>query len=325
MSALEFIAEFCQNHNGNPEILARMIDAAAKAGATHAKIQHIYAANLTYRPQFERGLAIDGTTYAIKRPFQPEYERLSRLELSERECRTFVRRCRDVGLVPMTTCFNRSLAKEIKDLGFESIKVASYDCASFSMLRELKSLFKRLIVSTGATFDDELAFAATTLVGCEFSLLHCVTIYPTPIDQTNLARLNLLRRLSPTVGFSDHSLVGRDEMWPSKIAVHLGAQVVERHFTILQQSETRDGPVSIGPAHISDLLEFSRKSPDEQIQALDMGCPYWRSAIGEELRAMSRAELINRDYYRGRFASPRSTSRDGRDMIFNWEETPLAP
>jgi sialic acid synthase SpsE len=300
-----------------------MIEAAAEAGATHAKIQHIYAADVAYRPQFENGLTVDGVVRAIKRPYRPEFERLAGLELSERDCLDFVRRCRDVGLIPMTTCFNRSAARSISALGFEEVKVASYDCASFPMLRELKGLFRRMVVSTGATFDDELHHAAALLHGHDFAFLHCVTIYPTPLEQLNLARMNLLRRLSGVVGFSDHSLVERDGMWPAKIAVHLGAQIVERHFTILGPTETRDGPVSIQPRHVTELVEFAALSAPDQIKVLDAGRPNWRDAVGSETRVMSEAELLNRDYYRGRFASRRPGGGNGRNMIFNWEETPL--
>lgn len=321
---VSFIAEFCQNHNGDAEILARMIDAAARAGATHGKIQHIYASAVAYRPQFEEGLTVDGKVRAIKRPYRPEVERLSKLELSERECRDFVRRCKDAGLVPMTTCFNRSAAREIRDLGFEEIKVASYDCASFPMLRELKALFPRMIASTGATFDDELHRAAAILEGHDFAFLHCVTIYPTPLADMNLARIALLRRLAPQVGFSDHSLVERDGIWAAKVAVHLGAEIVERHFTILGPTESRDGPVSIRPEHVADLMTFAALPESERAAHLDVGRPDWRSAIGSEVREMTDAELLNRDYYRGRFASRRPESRDGRRMIDNWEETPLA-
>jgi sialic acid synthase SpsE len=192
------------------------------------------------------------------------------------------------------------------------------------MLRELKSLFGHLVVSTGATFDDELHHAAGILKEHDFALLHCVTIYPTPLDQTNLARLALLRRLAPQVGFSDHSLVERDGMWPSKVAVHLGAQIVERHFTVLGPAETRDGPVSIRLEHLSELMTFSKMASSDREKHLDEGCPQWRSAIGSESRTMSDLELLNRDYYRGRFASPRPDSRHGCNMIFNWEETPLS-
>jgi len=65
---MKFIAELCQNHNGEPDSLFRMADAAAEAGATHIKIQHIYARNLVYRPQFENGLEQNGIVNAIRRP-----------------------------------------------------------------------------------------------------------------------------------------------------------------------------------------------------------------------------------------------------------------
>jgi sialic acid synthase SpsE len=322
--SLQIIAEFCQNHNGNPEILARMIDAAASAGATHAKIQHIYAEDVSFRPQFEEGLTVDGVVKSIKRPYRAEVERLSGLELSEKDCRDFIRRCGDVGLVPMTTCFSRIRAQEISDLGFREVKVASYDCASFQLLRELKKLFPRIVVSTGATFDDELAMAADLLRGHDFALLHCVTIYPTPLDQMNLARMELLGELAPSVGFSDHSLVKSDGVHAAKIAVHLGAEIVERHFTILEASETRDGPVSIRPEHIVELAEFAALPEKDREAKLDKDCPQWRQAIGNARRQMTDAEMLNRDYYRGRFASRRQMSGDGRSMIYNWEETPLS-
>lgn len=320
---LTFIAEFCQNHNGDAEILARMIDAAAQAGATHGKIQHIYAADVAYRPQFEEGLTVDGVVKSMKRPYRSEVERLAGLELSEKDCRDFIRRCRDAGLVPMTTCFNRGAAREIRDLGFEEVKVASYDCASFPMLRELKRVFARMVVSTGATFDDELHHAAAVLNGHDYALLHCVTIYPTPLDQMNLARIGLLRRLAPQVGFSDHSLVERDGIWAAKIAVHLGAEIVERHFTVLGPKDSRDGPVSIRPEHVAEFVDFAGMDEADRVRHLDIGRPDWRAAIGTETRSLSDAELLNRDYYRGRFASRRPESEDGRRMIYNWDETPL--
>ena len=73
------IAELCQNHNGDLDILRKMVDAAAEAGASHIKIQHILTKNLVYRPAFEKGLISDGITHAIKRPWRPEYERLKAL------------------------------------------------------------------------------------------------------------------------------------------------------------------------------------------------------------------------------------------------------
>lgn len=323
---MKFIAELCQNHNGDFDTLRRMVDAAAEGGASHIKIQHIYVRSLVYRPEFEEGLEQGGVQKAIRRPWQTEYNRLKGLELSEDECARFVEYVESLGLVPMTTCFARGDAEPIVQQGFRTVKVASYDCASFPMLRELAQRFDYLYVSTGATFDDELRHAADVLrqFAKGYSLLHCVTQYPTPLEAMHLNRVRWLRQFADEVGFSDHSLVSRDGMVAAKAAVVCGAEVVERHFTIADPSETKDGPVSITKEDIQSLMAFACHSPADQRALLSEEHPDWELMLGQTERWLSDAELLNRDYYRGRFATPR---REGAhrvaEMIHNWEETPL--
>jgi N,N'-diacetyllegionaminate synthase len=319
----QLIAEFCQNHNGSGELLARMVEAAAKAGATHGKMQTILGDTIVYRPQFEEGLVVNGVIKSIKRPYATEYSRLKGLEINEEQTLRFIQICIDNGLVPMTTCFVRAHAQYLASSGFRSIKVASYDCASFPMLRELRGLFDEIVVSTGASFDDEVEHAARVLEGCNYSFLHCVTLYPTPLDQSNLARMNWLRQLAPRVGFSDHTMFKQDGLIASKAALALGAEVIERHFTILEPNESRDGAVSITPAGMLELAEFASLPIEERLKYMNAEYPNWMITIGQEKRQLTEAELLNRDYYRGRFGSPRSISSKGSQMIFNWEETPI--
>jgi N,N'-diacetyllegionaminate synthase len=322
--AIKFIAEFCQNHNGDHSVLREMIHQTAEAGATVGKIQSIFASMLQFRPEFEEGLMTNGDTECIKRPYRAEYERLSRLEVNWDGHAWFKEACEKAGLIPMTTCFSRDTAKQIRALGFDHVKVASYDCASLPLLKELKELFPKLIVSTGATFDDEIHEAGRILQGMDFAMLHCVTIYPTPLDECHLARMDYLRSIAPSVGFSDHSLVERDGLAPSKIAVYAGAEWIERHVTILPRDATKDGPVSITPAQVKELVDFSKMPKEEQRRELDSRHPNWESAMGSARRTLSKPELLNRAYYRGRFASKRPESSNGRSMITNWESTPLA-
>lgn len=323
---MKIIAELCQNHNGDFSIVRKMLIAAASAGATHAKIQHIYSRNLVYRPIFENGFTENGVTRAIKRPWVPEHKRLSSLELDDYECLTFVELCESLGMVPMTTCFTRGDADRIHSQGFRSVKVASYDCASFPMLRELAQRFDHIYVSTGATFDEEVKHAALQLSqgAAKFSMLHCVTQYPTPLELTNLNRILWLRQFATEVGFSDHSLVERDKLCVSKVALWLGADIIERHFTVLSASETRDGPVSITVEQLCELSRFARLSREDQLAELEAEYPDWRIATNSVGTGMTDSEMLNRDYYRGRFATPRraGATRD-TEMIFNWEETPL--
>lgn len=321
---MRIIAELCQNHRGDPDLVRRMVDEAAEAGATHVKLQNIHARTLSMRPQFEEGLEVDGRTLSIRRPWQAEHDRLLGLELSDATVEEFVARARDRGLVPMTTCFTRGEVAQVAEQGFVEIKVASYDCASFPMLRELAERFDRMVVSTGATFDDEVVHAAALLRDrVDLTLLHAVTIYPTPLDELHLARMEWLATLAPSVGFSDHTLVARDGLVAAKAALALGADTVERHFTVLGPEETKDGPVSIDPQGLRELVAFGRLTEEEQREQLARDGIDLDALRGSAHRPLSDAELLNRDYYRGRFMTP----REGGDqravaMIANWEETP---
>lgn len=313
------IAECCQNHNGDREILKRMIHAAAESGADYVKIQSLRSRDITYRQRFEEGVVdSNGVVRAIKRPYQAEVDRLSKLDLSPEVEAWFVDECVRAGVAPMTTAFTRAAVREIKDMGYEAIKIASYDCRSYPLLRDVMRWWSRLFVSTGGTYDEEIERAAQTLTGKDFTFLHCVTIYPTPMSEQNLRRINWLRQYTPNVGFSDHTLVKQDGLWASKIALALGATCIERHFTVLDVDQTRDGPVSITPSMLKDLRAFSSHSRYEQMEIIRHSCSDWEQALGCATRTLSHIELLNRDYYAGRVAS-----KVNGHTIFNWEDVEL--
>jgi len=312
------IAECCQNHNGDMEILKRMIHAAAENGADYVKIQAIRSRELTHRERFDEGVVEDGVVKVIKRPYKAELERLSKLDLSLDVERWFVEECWRAGVAPLTTTFTRSAVQEVKELGYEAIKIASYDCASYPLLEDVKKYWNVLFVSTGATYDEEIEKAAEVLRGTDFTFLHCVTMYPTPMEELHLRRLNYLRRFTSKVGYSDHSKVADTDLWASKIALALGANCVERHFTILRPDETRDGPVSINPAQLNELRKFADLDRHERMEIIKMSYPEWEKTLGQANRELSHAELLNRDYYRGRFAS-----KMGGKTVYNWESVPL--
>lgn len=310
------IAECCQNHNGNKEILKKQIHTAAENGADYVKIQAIRSKELSHRIRFDEGETLaDGTVITIKRPYNAELARLSKLDLSLEDEAWFVEECWRAGVAPMTTAFTRTGAREIKDLGYEAIKIASYDCASYPLLREVANYWKTVFVSTGATFDHEIEKAAQVLKDVNLHFLHCVTIYPTPMEELNLKRLSFLRRFTSNVGYSDHSHVESTGLWASKIALALGASSIERHYTVLEKDETKDGPVSIKPHQLKELRVFANLSRQEMMEQIKKGYPDWEKTIGTITRPLSHAEKLNRDYFRGRFAS----LVNGK-LIYNWEE-----
>ena len=310
------IAECCQNHNGNVEILKNQIHAAAENGADYVKIQAIRSCELTHRNEFDNGI-IDqnGNVLVIKRPFDAELERLRKLDLNLEAEAWFVEECKRAGVASMTTAFTISAARQIKDLGYEAIKIASYDCASFPLIKEVKKYWSTIFVSTGATYDEEIERTAEILNGINFHFLHCITLYPTPMEDLHLNRLSFLRRFTNNVGYSDHTHVESTGLIASKIALALGATSIERHFTILDKDETKDGPVSIKPEQLKELSDFSKLTRYEMMEIIKKKYPDWENTLGSFTRELSIKEKLNRDYFRGRFASLVSGK-----FIYNWEE-----
>ena len=135
--------------------------------------------------------------------------------------------------------------------------------------------------------------------------------------------LTLRDEFNLSVGYSDHSLVSETGLLASKAALTLGAEIIERHFTILPHGDTRDGPVSINKVELCELSNFSKLSSSDRLSKMDNDFPDWKIVIGDKERILTDDELLNRDYYRGRFASRRKESLSGTRLIYNWEKTPL--
>ena len=89
-----------------------------------------------------------------------------------------------------------------------------------------------------------------------FHCLHCISIYPTPIHEANLSRLDYLKSLINSVGLSDHSNYEKDELSILKWSVCKGIDFVERHFTILDKEETKDGVVSLNPEQMKEAVKI---------------------------------------------------------------------
>lgn len=316
----KIIVEICQNHKGDRAVLAEMIHAAKDAGADIVKGQIIFSEDVVPRERFEEGvLELNGVRKAMKRPYETERGRLAALDLAEDDYHFFVAEANRAGVTPMLTVFSRRRIPLFGRLPWKEklVKVASYDCGSFPMVRELARESDRLIVSTGASYDEEIAETASILrqEGKPYALLHCVTSYPNTLSMCNLARMEWLRQFAPEVGWSDHTLVERDGIQAAKVAFMLGADYVERHFTIFPAGETKDGPVSITPKMVRELAEFIRFPHEEQKSIVEREVPEWRLMIGYPTREMTHTEMLNRDYYRGRFAS----FVDGA-WVNNWED-----
>lgn len=125
-----------------------------------------------------------------------------------------------------------------------------------------------------------------------------------------------MRKFAKNVGFSEHSNSEKNGIKISIASLLYKPKYIERHFTILNKSKTKDGPVSLDPNELSFLIKISKRPMDEIKSYVKKNIPEFEKMKGFETRKLSDDELLNRDYYRGRFAS---LNKDNK-FIYNWEE-----
>ena len=275
---MKIIAELCQNHNGDMDLLETMVKDAVLNGADILKIQTIKANTLTKRHEYEDF-----------RPYQSQYDRLKRLELSYNDEKHFIDLSNKYNVKPMTTIFCPEHYDYFNSLGYDYLKLSGYSMKSFDYGLKLdKFNFKYLIFSTSSLTLEEIKRCVKNLKQVDFTMLNCTCVYPTTLDKLNLQNISFYKEYFEldTIGLSDHSNPYEDNLLSSKLAIFQGIDMLERHFTILDKDETRDGKVSITPDMLYELKRFDTLSKEEQY---------------EELNEFDETQKFNHKYYKGRF------------------------
>ncbi len=234
------IAEIGGNHGGRVELAREMIVAAARAGADAVKFQIFLTDRmLAARSQY--------------------YDEFKGEELSPDDFRGLKEFAEAQGIVFFATPFDLDSADVLGELEVPLFKLASGDITNLPLLGYLATFQRPIIISTGAADLDEIKAAldfARDAGATELALMQCTAAYPCPDDQINLRAIPALReKFGLPVGFSDHSL-GVDL---ALAAVALGADFVEKHFTIDQSLPGGDNEMSILPADLAALVAGARR------------------------------------------------------------------
>ena len=244
------VAEIGNNHEGSVDVARRLVEAAAQAGVDAVKFQ-------TFRTRL----------FTSDRD-RARFDRLSSFELSEDAFRDLAGQARSLGLGFLSTPLDLESARFLLPL-VDVYKVASGDNDFFALLSQVAHTGKSLIVSTGLADLSHLQrvkrfvepilaeVSQGTAATPELAFLQCVTAYPAPIEQANLAAIPLLQReLGCTIGYSDHT----DRPEACLAAVSLGARIIEKHFTLDKHfSSFRDHQLSADPAEMKQIVESIRR------------------------------------------------------------------
>lgn len=247
------IAEMSGNHNGDINRAMRLLEAAHASGADAVKLQTYTADTMTIdvdRPDFRiQGGPWDG------RILHDLYE----------EAHTpwewhpaLFSRARELGITAFSTPFDLTSVDFLRTLDAPAYKIASFELTDTPFVSKVAAEGKPMILSTGLAKLSEIE-QAVVAVRCEglndFALLHCISAYPAPASDSNLATIpHLGAAFDCPAGLSDHTL--GTEVAVASVA--LGATVIEKHFTLARSDGGPDAAFSLEPSELSALVRQTR-------------------------------------------------------------------
>lgn len=247
------IAEAGVNHNGSIESALQLVDAAKASGADAVKFQTFRADLLATRSAHKAAYQERTTAHA-----ESQFEMLRRLELDAAAHQQLINHCRQIGIQFLSSPFDAQSADLLDTMNVPLFKVPSGEITNLPFLELLARKHRPLILSTGMSTLGEVEEAVHVLQAAgakQLTLLHCVTEYPAPYAEVNLRAMQTLKSaFGLPVGYSDHT----PGIEIAVAAVALGAEVIEKHFTLDRSLPGPDHAASLEPVELQQMVAAIR-------------------------------------------------------------------
>ena len=254
MNKVFIIAEAGVNHNGSIELAKKLIEKGAEAGVDAVKFQS-FKANKLVTVNAEKA---DYQVANIGKNDENQYVMLKKLELDYDKHQELMDYAKSKGVMFLSSAFDLESIDLLVDLDLSVFKIPSGEITNLPYLRKIAQTNKPVILSTGMATLGEIEAALEVLKNngtTDVTILHCNTEYPTPMSDVNLTAMNTMKdAFKVKVGYSDHTLGIEIPI----AAVALGAEVIEKHFTL---DKTMDGPdhkASLEPDELKQMVKSIR-------------------------------------------------------------------
>jgi len=249
------VAEIGINHNSDMMLARKTIDAAKNAGADSVKFQNYHTDDFVSSPEITHTYVSGGREIT-----ESQYEMFKRYELSEEQVIELANYCNEIGIDFHSTPTNTDGVALLQKLEVGVLKNGSDYLSNIPLIETMARTGIPVVLSTGMSGETDIKEAVDAFhraEGEDLILLHCVSQYPTPLDELNLRRIQLLReKFNCPTGFSDHSR----GILASCVAIALDACWIEKHFTLDKSLPGPDHAFSSDPKEFADLVAAVRET-----------------------------------------------------------------
>lgn len=289
---LYVIAEAGVNHDGSVPDAHALIDLAADTGADAVKFQ-------TFDPASLVSDVAEAAAYQVRQTaIKTQRELLDQYVLPESAWPELSAHAAERGIDFLSTAFDLASLDLVCSLDVQALKIGSGELTNRPLMTEIAQRGLPVICSTGMGTAVEVGAAVEWLRGAPaIVLLHCISSYPTPVEQANLRAIVTMRELFhlPT-GWSDHT-VGTVS---AVVAVALGAAVLEKHVTL---DTTRPGPDHAASADADAFRDYVLQVRDAH-RSLGSGVKEPAPAEADNIPLVRRSWHAARDLRAGERIEP---------------------
>ncbi|MDD2992966.1 MAG: N-acetylneuraminate synthase [Pygmaiobacter sp.] len=249
------IAEAGVNHNGDLGLAKKMAVVAKNAGADIVKYQtavpELVISKFAQKADYQKEQTGDG---------ESQLDMVRRIHFGFAQHRELKEYCDSIGIQYLSAAFDLPSVDFLASLDLPMFKIPSGEITNLPYLERIAACGKPVLLSTGMSEPAEIEAALQVLRrggAGEVTVLHCNTEYPTPAKDANLkAMLDIREGFGCPVGYSDHTLSIEADI----AAVALGAEVIEKHFTLDKNMPGPDHKASLSPSELMEMVCAVRRT-----------------------------------------------------------------
>jgi sialic acid synthase SpsE len=253
-----FIADIAANHDGNLNKAIDLINMAKISGANAAKFQHFNADTIVSDSTFKRFKKKLSHQSKWKKSVFNVYKDAS---LNLDWTKILKKECDKVGIDFLTSPYSFELVDHV-DQYVSAYKIGSGDITWLDLAKYIAKKNKPYIIATGASNinDVKRIYKVCNKVNKKISIMQCNTNYTADaknFEYINLNVLKLYKKLFPKaiLGLSDHTLGNATVLG----AIAFGAKIIEKHFTLKNNSFGPDHKFSMTPKTWKEMILRSRE------------------------------------------------------------------